>query len=374
MRTPLDRRTFLAATAAGFGLSVARAEDETKPARSPEHTLTVIEGKPRQRGRQYGKQFKDDIRGFLEREIYRAFTGKPSSRDEMMRYAGACGKAVRAFAPLIHDEMEGMAEGSGLRLEELVLLTLHEELWHRGVLPKVEHCTAVAVGPPATGDGRTYVGQTWDWMTSVYGLSSMLLWKRPEGPSLLAYAYPGLWAGAGLNSAGIALCWTSAGSGKGPRIGVPSYVLLTHLLYQDTLKAVAEEARRGKQAGWFTFVMADGKGTLLNVEGSPEEVAVEEHKGSLARVGYGSRKMTRTAEGKEVQVHARCRHTYGLLAKAEGKLDGERLQGYFADLKGGICAHPGTIDMMVFDATAREAHVSRGPGYAPRWRKFTFDS
>ena len=41
-----------------------------------------------------------------------------------------------------------MAEGSGLRPEEIVLITLHEELYHRGVLPKVPHCTAVSVGPP----------------------------------------------------------------------------------------------------------------------------------------------------------------------------------------------------------------------------------
>src|SRR5437763_16050698 len=111
----------------------------------------------------------------------------------MLRYAGQCDKEVRSFSPIIHDELEGMAEGSGLRFEELVLITLHEEFWHKGVLPKVEHCTAVAVGPPDTQDGNTYVGQTWDWMQSVFGLSSVLLWKRPEGPSLLTYAYPGLW-------------------------------------------------------------------------------------------------------------------------------------------------------------------------------------
>ena len=122
------------------------------------------------------------------------------------------------------DEMEGMAEGSGLRLEEHVLITLHEELWHRGVIPSAEHCTAVAVGPPATSDGNTYVGESWDWFTPLYGKSQMLLWKRADGPSVLCYSYPGLWTGAGMNSAGIALCWTSAFDKTiaGPAIGVPS--------------------------------------------------------------------------------------------------------------------------------------------------------
>jgi hypothetical protein len=358
-------------------LREATAEETKGAPKAAEHTLTVIAGKPRDRGRRYGQTFKDGIHAFLDKEIYRAFTQKPSPREEMLRYADGCARAVREYLPALYDELEGMAEGTGLRLEELVLITLHEELYHKGVLPKVEHCTAVAVGPPDTRDGHTYVGQTWDWMQSVYGLSSMLLWQRPEGPSLLAYAYPGLWVGAGLNSAGLALCWTSASGKKrpGPRVGIPSYVLLTQLLYQDTLEGALAEARRLPQAGWFTFVLADDKGQLANLEGAPDELAVELHQGRLARVDYGSRQMTGTAAGAEVKYHARCRHTYELLAAAKGQLDGGRLQDYFGDLKAGICNRTGTIDMMVFDTTAREAVVSRGPGYAPpRWKRFTFGS
>jgi hypothetical protein len=31
-----------------------------------------------------------------------------------------------------------------------------------------------------------------------------------------------------------------------------------------------------------------------------------------------------------------------------------------------------TIDMMVFDTTARAAYLSRGPSYKTAWRTFTF--
>src|SRR5262245_3741288 len=201
------RREFLIASgclAAATTTMASAAEDRRRPA---EFQITEISGKPRQRGEQYGRAFKDGIAAFLDREIYQSFIGRPSPKDAMLRYADACGKAVQAYSPVIHDELEGVARGAGLKFEEAVLITLHEELYHKGVLPKVPHCTAVAVGPPDTADGRAYVGQTWDWMPSVAGLSTMLHWKRPEGPSLLAYAYPGLWVGAGLNSAGLALCW-----------------------------------------------------------------------------------------------------------------------------------------------------------------------
>src|SRR5262245_11096334 len=74
---------------------------------------TVLEGRPRDRGRAYGTQFRDAIRGFLDREIDAAFVGKPSTKEQMLQYAAACGKVVRAECPLIADEFEGIADGAG---------------------------------------------------------------------------------------------------------------------------------------------------------------------------------------------------------------------------------------------------------------------
>jgi isopenicillin-N N-acyltransferase-like protein len=333
-----------------------------------------VTGKPRERGRQYGKQFGAAIARFLDQEIVTPFSRKVTC-DDMLRYAGQCAREIRAYSPEIYDELEGMAEGSGRRIEEVVLITLHEELYHRGVLPSVDHCTAVAVGPPDTVGGRTYVGQTWDWMTSAYGLSSMLLWKRPEGPSLLAYSYPGLWVGAGLNSSGIALCWTSGGTRgiKGPRVGIPSYVLIAQMLYQDTLEAVLAEAHRARHAGWFTFVLADAGGQLANVEGTPEQLAIERGRGHLARADFGSREITDTPPEQPVAYHPQCRRMYDLLTGARGMLDRATLQGFFGDHQSTICKHFSTLDAMLFDCTSRTAYVSRGPGCSGRWKRFGFE-
>jgi hypothetical protein len=123
---------------------------------------TVLEGKPRDRGHAYGAQFRDAIRDFLAKEIDAAFTGKPSTKEQLLRYAAACGNVVRAECPLVADEFQGIADGAGLTFDEVVLINLHEELYHRTDLPKHGHCTAVAVGPTETGNKHAYVGQTWD--------------------------------------------------------------------------------------------------------------------------------------------------------------------------------------------------------------------
>jgi hypothetical protein len=371
----ITRRESLRRGAAGLGAlacGVPAWATTAGPRVEPFGDAATIAGGPRERGRRYGRRFGDAVGEFLDREIYRAFGGSGALKEELIGYAGACSRVIRAECPLIADELEGMAEATGLRLEEHVLITLHEELYHRGVLPPVSHCTAVAVGPPET-PGRAYVGQTWDWMESVAGKSSVIEWRRDEGPSLLAYAFPGLWVGAGLNSAGLALCWTSAELGKPkqvPRVGLPAYVLLAHLLYQPSLDAAIEAARRDRHAGWFTFVMADGSGRLLNIEGSPKGIACEEATGRLVRVGFGSRPMTAAGARRATPRHPRCATMDALLDRTRGHTDLEAMRANFADPTRGICVGRATIDMMVFDTTTRTAHLSRGPDYGVAWREY----
>ena len=267
-----------------------------------------------------------------------------------------------------------MAEGSGLSLDEHILITLHEELYHRGTLPPVPHCTAVGVSPPVTS-GETLIGQTWDWMPSVAGLSAMLEWSRDDGPSVLAYAFPGLWIGAGINSAGLALCWTSAELGKPkqmPRVGLPSYVLLSHLLYQTSLDEVQRVAKQNRHAGWFTFVMGDAEGRLLNVEGSPEGITCEESRGQLIRVGFGTRERTSTPAGENPPLHKRCQIAEQRLKAHPGEFDLAALQATFSDPQAGICVGKSTIDMLVFQTAHRTAFLSRGPDYGVAWREYAF--
>jgi hypothetical protein len=338
----------------------------------------VAAGSAHERGVAYGKQYRNAIHEFLNQEVYTPFIGHPSSKDEMLRYAADCGKVAREVCPMVVAECEGMAEGAGVSFDEIVLIHLHEELYHRGKLPYEGHCTAVAVPPSDTGDGHTYVGQTWDWMTRLAGKSSVTEWKRTDAPSVLGYGYPGMPFGAGMNSNGIALCWTSAdlGTGDSPRVGVPSYMLIAHFLAQPDLESIVREAKRDKHAGWFTFVLADGKGNLLNVEGSPKGVAVEQPTGRLARAYYGTRQMMDASPKSAGKLQPRCAQMYKLLEQSAGKNDRKTLESYFLSPDDGILAwkHPAnkSIDIMLYDTTARKAYLTRGPEFQLEWREFAF--
>src|SRR5262249_52508223 len=116
-----------------------------------------------------------------------------------------------------------------------------------------------------------------------------------------------------------------------------------------------------------------------NVEGTPKELAVERSTGSLARVGFGSRQVTKTADGKPVGVHPRCQHVARLLESSKGKLDRRALQGFLADHGAAddpatrVCVPGSPLDAMLFAPALREAHVCRGPACSGRWQRFTFE-
>ncbi len=392
MNQRLTRRRFLAdsravifnagllAGAVSCGKGSARADDTSKQTSASDHKVTVISGKPRDRGRQYGVGFSQAIGDFLERETFVPYAKGDRTRRQMLRYAAACVKPLRAFSPEIVEELEGVAEGAGRTFEEVMLLTLHEEYVHGGhVVPTGhqtrQHCTAFAVGPPTTANGDTYVGQTWDWTASTKGLSSLLLWKRLQGPDVLAYTYPGLLFGTGMNSAGIALTWTSVWgkSRSGARVGIPTYPLIAQMLYQETLEGAIAEARRAKNAGWFTFLLADAKGRLANVEGSPRGIEIEYAHGHIARANLGTRKITETPVGQPVELHPRCKRMNELIVAEGNQLTLEEMQRFFDDPSLGI-AKPldwdmHTHDAMLYNTTRRELFISRSPVETRHWTR-----
>jgi isopenicillin-N N-acyltransferase like protein len=377
--------------AAGFAVAKGTAAD-TQPERpkAPEHFLTAISGKPLERGRRYGQRFKEEIHWLLNKEVYGRFVSDKTTKDDLLRYAEQCLKKVKGYSPIVLEELGGMSEGAGLRLEEMGLIACHYEIG-LGSLPKVERCTAMAVGPPDTNDGNTYVGQSHDYLTRWYGRSSMLLWQRPEGPSVLSMHYPGQWIWCGMNSAGIGLCGTAAEVSKkdvpGPAIGIPWYVMAAQILYQDTLPAAVEEVRRARQAGWSTLVLANADGDLANVEYTPRKTVVETTRGHMARVDFGSRAMLGATDPQP-----RCLRAYELLAGSQGRIDRAALQRFygdhtdFADAKpqrpgpwvgrSPICQHlkgSGTLDVTLFNCTKREAYVCRGPACKGRWQTFRIE-
>jgi predicted choloylglycine hydrolase len=313
--------------------------------------LTDLRGSPTQCGAAYGEAFGTLMMGFCRQEV--------TPTRKRLAYARRCWRHVEESAPTSAAFMRGAAGAARLGLEHVALLALHEEIVHQ------PHCTALAATGETTG-GPTLVGQNWDWAPQLYPWAGLLWIAMTGSPWLITYHYPGLWACAGINDAGLALMWT--GGGYFPRVrpvvGLPTYVLIAELLRLRTVDDALGYLGRIKHAGCFIFFLGDATGATAVVEAVPGKCAIDRGGSALCRANhYADPKVL--AAGKQVKPHRASSSTLQreermgtLVKKYEGRLNRAAVQAILTDRTGAwpwLHQFPGgrqadTLDGMTIDS------------------------
>ncbi len=237
-------------------------------------TLTRITGTPRTCGEAYGETFEPLIMGFVRQEL------RPDRK--RLAFARRCEGHIENSAPTSAAFLRGMAAGSHLSLDHLTLLTLHEEIVH------VPHCTAFVATGNATRGRKTIVAQNWDWAPNLYPWAGLLRLEIKGRPRAALYHYPGLWACAGVNDAGLALMWTGAGyfPKVPPAVGVPTYVIIAEILLRRSVAEALAFLKAVKVAGSFIFFLADAGGDVAVVEAVPGKLHIERSREAMTRANH----------------------------------------------------------------------------------------
>ncbi|MDR3175346.1 MAG: C45 family peptidase [Desulfovibrio sp.] len=178
--------------------------------------IVDLEGSPYAMGLRHGQALREAVHAFLEgiTEVHRnnnAFI--QTDRETLIGFCLRNLSFVRNHSPDLYAEMQGIADGAGLSLEEVLYLNsfleledlrasslggrlLHAPLWG---------CTTFSVTAEGGADGRAFLGQTYD-MEKYYEQFLCLLRLRPEkGPSQLVVSLPGVLGLVGMNSVGTGL-------------------------------------------------------------------------------------------------------------------------------------------------------------------------
>lgn len=219
------------------------------------HPLRSYGGSARSCGQQYGESQAEAIEAFLHLEV--------APNPKRLRYATQCWQHLKRWEKHVVDFTRGMAEGSGLSIEEVTLLLMHEEIFHG------KPCTAIGATRAGSKDGHAIIGQNWDWHSRLYPWSSLTRLSVTGIPKVVLYSYPGLWACAGVNEYGMSLVWT--GAAYLPRIpskvGVPTYALIPGILAKRSCDEAIALLRTTRFAGSFIFLIADALGEVWVIEG-----------------------------------------------------------------------------------------------------------
>lgn len=201
--------------------------------------LVRVTADPFQVGYQHGRDRADALRAFLDDDLCRInrLVPQPVSLQSLGPDLAGYRAAIRAAAPRLSEEIDGLASGAGLTADEALLLQVRRELIGYQRVPARGDCTTYAslsAGP----DGGPVLAQTVDLNGDLDDYIAVLdVGLTGSARRALVLSFGGLLGYLGVNSDGLAVGLNLVlGGDWGP--GLPPYLAIRHLL--DSAGSVAE--------------------------------------------------------------------------------------------------------------------------------------
>jgi len=335
-----------------------------------------MQGSHFEMGRQYGAQCKDLIRE-LSARFDGVFVPDEGRWAGARRAMGEAAAAVRAAAPELIEEVEGMAAGAELSFDDAFRMNCSAEMgqW-RGCMEKrsavsiSDECTSFAANT-ATG---TLVAWNMDWHRLLQPYM-VLLKGRPEGePAFLAFALAGSVGRPGL-SEHIAISAnqlpyrptetppdSDGPTWAGP--GVPYCFLSRMLLQQRSTRDALALLERTRRMVCLNYTLGDVAGDICCVETTPEAQAVlRSDEGFVTHANsYHSPKFSGLPEAERKERDPRAHAAQALLLEGRDGLDRQAIaaaQAYhFPGQETGVCHHSReSVTLLSFVAEVGEGRL-----------------
>jgi isopenicillin-N N-acyltransferase like protein len=241
-----------------------------------------ISGTPSQRGRQYGEAVALQLGAALGyyAEAFGASSGL--TWPQVTARAARWLEPVRDYAPHLLEEMQGIADGAGVDLLDVLALNARGEVIYddsfarmregRMTVPAeepAEGCTSFAAYGPASGDGHVWAGQNWDWRAGVGDTVVMLRIVQPPKPTVIMQVEAGQIGRQGANSAGIALNANGLGGRFDDAVGLPQTVIRRSVLDQSSITDALEVLCRTRAHIASNALLTCREGFAVDIETTP---------------------------------------------------------------------------------------------------------
>ena len=368
--------------------------------------IVALEGSPREWGVQHGKAAKERIVANVELYGKRFAYWTKASPADLRKRAEAYREVVAKSSPPYYAAMEGIAEGSGQDLLDVVAVNVRYEILYSGFaargmeaerskLAAVGGCTSFAIAPSHSANGHLLVGQNWDWIPEVQGL--LVRAKAKNGTRQLAFTEAGI-AGAkiGLNSHGIGLAVNGLVSNvdSWSRLRKPFHVRCWEILaakdFGTAAKAIAGEPRACSAN--FVVAQAGTPPRIVDFETAPEgECRLEATDGFVTHTNHflDQDKLgiwQPLAEDRRSTFHRydRMQSMLRSFAQRGRKVGVEDLKTMLADHDGApdcICRHVlesrppeerfATVVSVILDLDGKEMFVASGTPCTARYRRIS---
>lgn len=234
--------------------------------------LIEIGGTPYEMGHQLGAKARKQIRAGLKfyKKNWKTLVNR--SWQASLTFISPALKTLPRLLPKTYEELKGMAQGSEIALNDLLVLNFMESL---AKPDDRERCTSIFVGSQLTKNHRAFIAHNEDWV----GEDTKWMYvvrAHPQGePSFLTISYNGWLPYYGVNEAGIA-CVADSQEAKdaNPRYGLSQTLVGREAMRCTTMKQAIRRITSLPRADGHTYTMGDsqGKGSVLEVTAASHNV------------------------------------------------------------------------------------------------------
>ena len=235
--------------------------------------VLVLEGSPYDMGFEQGTLLKTEINKVYKQYLYKkvfeewtkqiAILGKGGAK----AYSDPRGAMIdhsNKMEPFIPDEfkqeMHGLADGAGLKYEDVLILSSHVDYF--AIL-----CSTFVARGTMTADGTLIEGRNLDWakggLKDLDPLTTLIVRKPDKGHAFASVIYPGIVGDlTAINDAGVAveLNFSMAVEQENGEAGMPILILMRQLAqYAESVTQAEQIIKDAPRMAGYNVVVADGK-------------------------------------------------------------------------------------------------------------------
>lgn len=229
-----------------------------------EFAYYCFKGTYREVGLQYGETMKDELKMWNLRQLEILSKKYSLTKEKVYHRVNTYLPIIKKLAPDHIEQLQGMAYGADLSLEDALLFQVYGEITNEAGTSSPE-CTVFSISSDYTGNGKHYAGQNCD-MNAVYAEKCSVVTFAVENKPRITYLLPiGYLSYHGLNSEGIS-CNHNALFGSPWKFGLPRFFTSRLALESRTMKELRETLARITPSASRHSFFADCFGNMTSYE------------------------------------------------------------------------------------------------------------
>ena len=167
----------------------------------------TVRGTPYERGFTYGKLCREEVALSMKAYAVLYEGTKGISWEEARKISENYLPLIRDFEPAYVEEMQGIADGAGVDLQDIAAINNRTEIMYsQPPMIDASACTCLSVMAPATEGGRVFAAQNWDYTRLMRDAVVIVHVYQEDKPNfVMVVEGAGMIGGIGMNDCGVAV-------------------------------------------------------------------------------------------------------------------------------------------------------------------------